>query len=233
MENFFAAHAAIDGSGFTECARLTAGEDFPIWLLKYYQGWSSSILLDIGIHVKQPTKRTIKKRLEEIARASALLERELQDAVIVDFLEIDELGPVSAAQKLAFENGKIRRRAEYALRTPILTGSGGKTKAGAGRALPPMGSSPQAFCAAVVLEAWAHIHHGNYPAPSNEHLATIANELWRASGGLAFGWGDSRLPAWRPYFKQALEPPLAKTRNELKRHIIEHEHAAREFEQSG
>jgi hypothetical protein len=100
-----------------------------------------------------------------------------------------------------------------------LTNETGKSKSGRGRALPLKAASPRAFCAAIVLEAWAHVHGGKYPAASSPKLAAAAEKYWLACGGTTDGWGDNRLEAWRPYFEKALEPSLEAVRTELRHHL--------------
>jgi hypothetical protein len=161
------------------------------------------------------------ERLEDLSDATKLVAREFRDPALSEFLRAEQkIGPPSPTIELGALLKEIRRQADAALLSPYLANEAGKTKAGASRALPPMASTPRAFCAAVILEAWAHFHNGEYPPASNLKLAAAAKEYWLACGGMADdGWGNNKLLAWRPYFEEALEPSLARIRKELRRHI--------------
>jgi hypothetical protein len=164
------------------------------------------------------------ERLEGLSDGIKLIARELQDPELSGFLRAEEsIGPPAPTKVLGALLKEIRRQADAALLSPYLANEAGKTKAGRGRALPPMASTPRAFCAAVILEAWAHFHDGEYPRASNHlGLAAAAEEYWRACGGTADGtWGDNKLLAWRPYFEEASEDSLTGIRKELRRHMIE------------
>ncbi len=286
LGSFMASNSSKRGDGFIECARLIAGENPSRGLVKYLRDWSSSVMLDIAVQSRQPSKAEVYARLKKlIANVEAalqelrdpavvaflnfadlepipipaagmeqrlqrwsvritllgsippagglelsiklfklvegieLIRRELEQPALTEFLEIDDPGPLPTAS-LVSALKEIAGRAQYALSSPCLVDKTGHAKSGSGRALPPMGSSPRAFCAAVIIEAWTHAHDGNCPAPSNEGLAKAANEYWQACGGVAEGWGDTRLKSWRPYFRQAATPPLAKIRKELRRYIL-------------
>jgi hypothetical protein len=158
-------------------------------------------------------------RLEDLSDALKLIVRELQDPELSAFLKSEQTAGATTAQ-LGGLLKEIERQADAALLSPHLANESGQTQAGRGRALPPMASSPRAFCAAVILEAWAHFHDGEYPVASNHNpLWAAAEEYWRACGGVTKGgWKYGRPAAWRPYFKEASEPPLAETRKELQRH---------------
>jgi hypothetical protein len=177
-------------------------------------------MLDAGVHAKQPGRAEVRRRLKTVLASAELLSRELEEAAITEFLQTDDLGPIPNLTSLIVALQDIQRRAHIAFSSASLTAKSGKTKSGAGRALPPNASSPAAFCAAVVLEGWAHFHDGEYPAASNLELAAAADEYWRACGGVRVGWGKSRLTGWRPDFEEALEPPLMALRKELQRHLL-------------
>jgi hypothetical protein len=289
LQAFMASSSSKNGDGFSEIARLIAGEDPPRWLARHLQNWSSSVMLDGMVHARQLGKAEARARLKALSEAAELVGRELQDPVVFELLLAEEfghmpnragidsvldeirrradetssrlnllgtglderledlgdatklvarefrdpalseflkaeqkIGPPSPTIELGALLKEIRRQADAALLSPYLANEAGKTKAGASRALPPMASTPRAFCAAVILEAWAHFHNGEYASASNEELAAAAEEYWRTCGGMADGgWGNNKLLAWRPYFEEASEPSLASIRKELRRHITE------------
>lgn len=166
------------------------------------------------------------ERLEELSDAAGLTTRELQDSEISEFLQTEQRGPPPANTEFGIALVEISRQAESALSAAYLATKAGKTKAGRARALLPTASSSRAFCAAVILEAWAYFHNGDYPPASNLQLAAAAEEYWRVCGGITEPWRQDKtdnktLGAWRPYFKEASEPSLANTRKEIRRHVIE------------
>jgi hypothetical protein len=220
MQAYTASHSSKHGDGFMESARLIAGENPPRWLAQHLREWSPSIMIDAAVHARQPRRAEMRARLKRVMASAELLQRELQDAALAEFLQTDDLGPIPNLTSLVVALQDIQRRASVAFSSTSLATKSGKTKSGAGRALPPNASSPAAFCAAVVLEAWAYFHHGEHPAASNLELAAAANEYWRACGGNRLGWGDTRLTGWRPDFEEALKPPLMAIRKELQRHML-------------
>jgi hypothetical protein len=161
-------------------------------------------------------------RLEALSDALKLIARELRDPALSEFLKAEQIiGPPAPTRKLDAELKEIKRQADAALLSPYLVNEAGLAKAGRSRALPPMASSPSAFCAAVILEAWAHFHDGEYPPATNVKLASAAEEYWRACGGMVDGgWGNDRDQAWRRSFERASEPALENVRIKLRRHIL-------------
>ncbi len=288
FEAFVSSNSSEGSDAFFEAARLVAGENPPQWLAKHFRRWSSSVMLDGNVHTKQLSKAEVRLRLQKLADAAELVDRELHDPVVAaplladefgplpdfagidtvleeirrradvassrlnllgtgldvrlenlsdgvrliarelrdpelsEFLKAEQLGGLPTSAELSTVLKEIRRQADAALLSPYLANTAGQTKAGRGRALPPKASTPRAFCAAAILEAWAHFHNGKYPPASNHELAVAAECYWRLCGGITEGgWGDTRLTAWRPYFEEASEPSLTDIRKELRRHIIE------------
>jgi hypothetical protein len=161
------------------------------------------------------------ERLEKLGDDAKLVAREIRDPALFEFLKAEEIiGPPAPIIKLVALLKEIKRQADAALLSPYLANEAGQAKAGRSRALPPMASTPRAFCAAVILETWAYFHNGEYPPASNVKLAAAAEEYWRACGGaIEGGWGDDRDQAWRHSFERASEPALERIREELRRHL--------------
>jgi hypothetical protein len=157
-------------------------------------------------------------RLETLSDGLKLIARELQDPELSAFLKAEQTGTAAPTQFGALLN-EIKRQADAALLSPYLAIESRKTKAGRGRAVPPMASTPRSLCAAVILEAWACFHDGEYPRGSNHtRLWAAAEEYWSACGGeTKEGWLSGRPSAWRPYFQEASEPPLENIRIEIRR----------------
>jgi hypothetical protein len=163
------------------------------------------------------------ERLEGLSDGLKLIAREFQDQELSQFLRAEQIiGPPAPTKELGAFLEEMARQSDAALLSPYLANESGKTKAGRARALPPGASSPRAFCAAVILEAWARFHDGKYPPASNLEMAAAAEEFWRACGGeTKGGWNFGQPTAWRPYFEQALEDSLTESRKELRRHMTE------------
>jgi hypothetical protein len=287
MRAFISSNSSNDGDGFTETARLIAGENPPRWFVKHLQRWSGSVFLDGNVHAKQPGKSEVHARLRGLTGAVELAQRELhdpdvippllaeefgplpdnagvdavlremgrradvssslpkylgtglderlgflsdsliliareiQDPTLSEFLKAEQIiGPPARTRKLDAELKEIKRQADAALLSPYLVNEARQAKAGRGRALPPTASTPRAFCAAVILEAWAHFHDGECPPATNVKLAAAAEEYWRACGGMIDGgWGNDRDQAWRHSFERASEPGLENVREQLRRHM--------------
>jgi hypothetical protein len=167
----------------------------------------------------------IDERLEELSDVAKLVTRELQDPELSEFLRAEQRAPPPENTEFGTALKEIGRQAESALSSVYLATKAGKAKTGASRALLPAASSPRSFCAAVILEAWAHFHDGHYPAASNIKLAAAAEEYWHRCGGTTNPWSDrsdktKTLGAWKPYFKEASEPSSETIRKELRRHLL-------------
>jgi hypothetical protein len=160
------------------------------------------------------------ERLENLSDGAKLVAREFRDPALSEFLKAEQIiGPPPPTKELGALLREIRRQADAALLSPSLANKAGKTKAGRSRALPPDASSAPAFCAAVILEAWAYFHNGEYPLDDDPRIADAAEEYWRACGGTTNSWSDNPLNAWRPYFKKAREDSLARIREKLREHL--------------
>jgi hypothetical protein len=160
------------------------------------------------------------ERLENLSVSAKLVAREIRDPVLAEFLKAEEItGPPAPNIELSALLTEIKRQADAALSSSRLANDVGKTKAGAGRGLPSGASSPRACCAAVVLEAWAPFHNGEYPRGSNHpRLWAAAVEYWRACGGnKRWGYGEPLL--WGPYFDEAAESSLEDFRLRLRRNL--------------
>jgi hypothetical protein len=161
-------------------------------------------------------------RLENVSDGAKLICRELQDSELSEFLRAEQIiGPPARTIQLGGFLMELRRQADAALLSPYLADEAGKTQSGRGRALLPNVSRPRAFCAAVILEAWAHFHDGDYPRGSNHTpLWKAAEEYWAACGGVTKGgWDYGKLTTWRPYFREASEDSLSEIRTELRRQM--------------
>jgi hypothetical protein len=161
-------------------------------------------------------------RLEHLSDGLKLIGQELRDSELSEFLAAEQIiGLPASTIQLGALLKEIGRQADAALSSTYLATEAGQTKAGRSRALPPMASRPRAFCAAIVLEAWAHFHDGEYPLASNHtRLWAAAEEYWRACGGeTGGGWNYGRPTAWRPYFAEASDDSLVEIRKELRRHL--------------
>jgi hypothetical protein len=189
-----------------------------------------TVLKEIGRRADDASSRLdllgtgLDERLELLSDGLRLIARELQDPELSEFLRSEQIiGPQAPTKELDAFLKEIHRQANAALLSPYLANETGNTKAGRSRALPPMASTPRAFCAAIILEAWAHFHDGEYPRASNHPpLWEAADAYWGACGGeTGGGWLNGQLTAWRPYFKAAVKDSLAAVRREIRRHMIE------------
>jgi hypothetical protein len=134
---------ALPVPSYAAVASIIAPANTPPWLKEYLENWGPSVRLDFGVSVKQPTKATMKRRLVNVSKAAALLDRELGDAATREFLEragsvrIDSLGSLHRALQI------LAQHAEIAAGSPILSTEAGKTRSGRGRAIPPGALCPK------------------------------------------------------------------------------------------
>jgi hypothetical protein len=165
-----------------------------------------------------PTKSAMKERMESAECAALQLQSCLADDVARSFLEL-RAGPIGDRAALQSWLRNLEERAKQAAEGPELSNEKGKVKAGRGRAPVPGCLPPKLYCAALIAEAWKHVH-GEYPAPRNGQAAGAAQALWLASGGRPTGTGDNPAAgAWRYHFAKIKDPAVAASRAEIRRHL--------------
>jgi hypothetical protein len=227
-------------SNFAEVARIITGDDNPpLWLVKHFERWASSLAMARDIAVNQPTKAKTRESLQAVKDAAYTLIDALNDGAIRDFLDEapDEI-PYHGSMDHMLRD-LARRAGESAA---SLANADGKTKPGRNRAMPPRACHPKSYCAAVIAEAWSFFH-GDEPPPKNQDAAAAAQIFWNGSAGImnvepaksAFqgvvaqetkSWGSERLNGWRRHFEQAKDPALSEDRAEFYRHLKQGKHQA-------
>src|ERR1700731_3443395 len=165
--------------GYEKVARAITGYDPPAWLVKFLKMWGPCLAVDRGVAaVKTPTRAHMRKTLEGVRAAAALILSALDDGETGGFL--DAASPGTIPDRLAIYRlmSDLVRRAEEGV--SWLVTEDGETKVGRGRAVPPEYFPPKPHCAAVIAEAWSFVH-GVEPAPKNQKAAAAARLLWRES----------------------------------------------------
>lgn len=118
-------------SGFAEVARIITGDDNPpLWLVKHFKMWASSLAMARGIAVNQPTKTKTRKSLQAVKDAAHTLIDALNDGAIHGFLdeapdEIPYHGPMDHTLRDlrgALKKAPLRSRTRLARRSPAATG---------------------------------------------------------------------------------------------------------------
>jgi hypothetical protein len=155
-------------SGFADVARLIAGDEAPPWLVETLKRWGPSVALNRGVAARQPTRSQMRKSLEDVSHAAALIVRALNDGATRDFLDAATPGPIPYHGQIDRMLRDLVRRGEEG--AALLAAADGKTKAGRNKAFPPGYFPPKTFCAAIIAEAWSFIHSVE-PAPKNQEAA--------------------------------------------------------------
>jgi hypothetical protein len=152
-------------SGFADVARLIAGGDAPPWLVETLKRWGPSVAVARGVDLLQPTRSEMKKRLQAVKDAAALIVNALNDSAMREFLDAGALGKIRYHGQIDHMLRDLVRRGEEG--AALLAAADGKTKAGRNKALPPEYIPPKTFCAAIIAEAWSSIR-GVEPTPKNQ-----------------------------------------------------------------
>jgi hypothetical protein len=213
-----------DRSKFRELARLLSREDDPPkWICRFFEDWAPCLCVDRGVHLIQPTRKEMRRRLAQVSTAADFLIGALNDTATTEFL--DPTGTQSAKYAgMAAALLDTKKRAADALNSASLATSRGRTPSGRGKALLPGSFSPKVFCAAIVAEAW-NVVRGSYPAPSNMDAAALANAFWEVSGGPTTGsWGNDPLKAWRPSFAEASESHVNEIKGKIRHYLVNARH---------
>jgi hypothetical protein len=151
-EGLDASKEAAPAQTFADVARLITGDEEPSWLVKTLEKWASSLMIDRGVAMKQPTRSELKKRLEGSKSAANTLIGALNDAATRDFLDAVPPGKIAYHGQIDQMLRDLVRRAEQAV--AALSTKDGKTKPGRNKSMPPGASHPKTFCAALIAEAW-------------------------------------------------------------------------------
>jgi len=224
---------------FADVARKIAGDDAPALLVDTLKNWAPSLTIDRGVAFRQPGRSKMKKNLEGVADAVALIVSALNDGATREFLDAASPGEIPSYGHIDHMLWDLHRRAQGGIAS--LSTADGKTKAGRNKAAPPSSFHPKTLCAAYILEAWTFIH-GTEPAPKNQRAAAAADLFWNVSMEFVSieptkaalerivaqepkSWGEP-LNGWRHHFKQAKEPALSNIRQEIRHQLKEGKHWA-------
>ena len=203
--------------GYEIVARAITGDDPPAWLVRFLKMWGPCLAVDRGVAaVKLPTRAHMRKTLESVRAAAALILGVLDDGETRGFLDAASPGTIPDRLAICRLMSDLVRRAKEGV--SWLVTEGGKTKAGRSRPC-RRGIFPLRPCAAIIAEAWSFVH-GVEPAPKNQKAAAAAHLFWRESlEGLSMeetklalewmrakdakkSWGEP-LNGWRRHFEQA------------------------------
>jgi hypothetical protein len=133
-----------------------------------------------GVAYKQPTRSEMRKSLQGVRDAAALIVNALNNGATRDFLDAASGGTISYHGPIDGILRDLARRSEEAV--SWLVTEDGKTKAGRNKAGPPGYIPPKTLFAAFILEAWSFIH-GAEPAPKNQKAAAAAKLYWNVATG--------------------------------------------------
>jgi hypothetical protein len=200
--------AAPKSSCYQEISDLIAGANAAPWLPNFLFNSAIGLGLDRHVHNQQPGRADMRKQLEAISGAVALIQRGLGDVRIRNFLEDDPLGAMPYHGALDHILRDLALRADTASKSSRLVDDAGKTRAGRSRATTSCSFSPQVYCALLILEVWRHFN-GRYPAVRNRKAAQAAELLWCATGEKRLGWGSDPLTAWENQLRAARALPTA------------------------
>jgi hypothetical protein len=213
-----------DRSKFRELAGMLSREDDPAeWLCRFFEDWAPCLLVDRGVHMIQPTRKEMRRRLGEVIAAVDVLVGALNDSATREFLDP---GGTESARYAGVVGAllDVKKRAGDASESASLATPHGRTPSGRGKAQLPGGFSPKVFCAAIVAEAWNFVR-GSYPAPSNLQAAALASAFWEVSGGpVTGGWGNDPLKAWRPFFAEAEESHVDEIKGKIRHYLVNARH---------
>ena len=207
---------------FEQVAKLTTPEP-PAWLGEHLSRWLP--MFAYAAETLQPSRAEMKTMLARVEEAASLLVRALSSTPIVNFLDLGGDHPL-APGNLQAVMADLRDRAAAASESSALVDSGGRTKAGRGRALPQPAISAQTYCAILIAETWLYFR-GNYPPPRNRRAAEAADIYWGFLGAESRAWGHDKLTAWRPHFEEAATDQSAEMKDlraEYQRHLRESAH---------
>jgi hypothetical protein len=204
---------------FEQVAKLIQPEP-PTWLKEHLHRWLP--MAAYAVETLRPPRAEMRASLVTVEKAASLLIKALSSTATVEFLDLGADQPL-APGNLQAALVDLRNRAAAASGASALVDSGGRTKAGRGRALPQPAISAQTYCALLIAETWLYFR-GVYPPPRNRQAAEAADIYWRLLGAESRAWGHDKLTAWRPHFEEAARDRLADMKDlraEYQRHLRE------------
>jgi hypothetical protein len=130
--------------GYEIVARAITGDDPPAWLVKFLKMWGPCLAVDRGVAaVKLPTRAHMRKTLEGVRAAAALILSALDDGETRGFLDAASPGTIPDRLAICRLMSDLVRRAEEGV--SWLVTENGKTKVGRSRAVPPGSFPPKTF----------------------------------------------------------------------------------------
>ena len=73
---------------FRELARMLSREDSPPdWLCRFFEDWAPCLIVDRGVHLIQPTRKEMRRRLAQVSTAADVLIGALNDTATTEFLD--------------------------------------------------------------------------------------------------------------------------------------------------
>ncbi|PNE09707.1 MAG: hypothetical protein CR217_18630 [Beijerinckiaceae bacterium] len=122
--------------GYEIVARAITGDDPPAWLVRFLKMWGPCLAVDRGVAaVKLPTRAHMRKTLESVRAAAALILSVLDDGETRGFLDAASPGTIPDRLAICRLMSDLVRRAKEGV--SWLVTEGGKTKAGRSRTVPP------------------------------------------------------------------------------------------------
>ena len=106
----------------------------PPWLSEHLICWSSSLLLDLGMHARQPTRAEMIDILAAIVDAAGVIQRAVGETSVREFLDSGGDGRMNWPANVQTVLGDIRARAERAAKLSDLVNKKGQPKPGRSRA---------------------------------------------------------------------------------------------------
>jgi hypothetical protein len=214
-------------------AEQVSGHTPPEWLIEYFVNWSGSLAMHRHVWEQRMSRAQVTERLKRMQEAALELSNALSEPELTEYLapkpNPDEIADVRRVLML------VHGWTEGGGKSAGLVTANGKTRAGAGLAVPARSISPQVFCALIVSEAWKYVR-GRSHGPRNRKAAAAAQELWN----LAVVPGGDRLPrtererrgdplnGWRPHFTTVANEALYQNdRAELVQYLKNAAHHAR------
>src|SRR5580692_11029031 len=187
--------------GYEKVARAITGDDPPAWLVKFLKMWGPCLAVDRGVAaVKTPTRAHMRKTLEGVRAAAALILSALDD------------GETKAGRSRAVPPGSFPPKTYCAA---IIAEAWSFV-----HGVEPAPTNQKAAAAAHLF--WRESLEG-----LSMEETKLALEWMRAKDAKK-SWGEP-LNGWWRHFKEAKEPHVSEMRKEIRRHLTEGKRQAEMF----
>lgn len=161
-----------------DVACAIAGGEPPKWLVRHFESWAPTIMLERSMAEMRLTRSQAKGWLRNVGRAAHVLRCSLYNEPARYLLEGTDLGSIPGLGDHLQMLAGVEGRAEAVLNSPMLNTEDGTAPKGRGRAAPKAANNPRVTIAAMIALADREVR-SRVSGARNRRLWEAADFYWR------------------------------------------------------